>query len=65
MLDITSTNAKGFRFPPEPNLNLDGFPAHVAVDERGIGVHEMGEALIDTGADRALVTPAWLENHFR
>jgi hypothetical protein len=65
VLDITSTNAKNFKFPPEPTLQLDGFPEHITVGENGIGVQEIGEALVHSGADRAQVTTAWLENHYR
>lgn len=66
MLDVTSLNAKQFRFPttlsPEA---MEGFPTHITVSEKGIGLEEMGLALVDSGADQDQVTPAWLENHYR
>ena len=65
VVDITSTNAKNFTFPQNTTFDMDGFPSHITVGEKGIGIQEMGEALVHSGADRAQVTPAWLQNHYR
>lgn len=65
ILDITSQNAKNFRFSCDDAI-AGGFPSHIIKDNtNGVGVEEMGEALFDAGADHNLATKEWLANHYR
>lgn len=63
---MTSLNAKQFRFPSDLSpSSFDDFPPHIPVGDKGIGLDEMKEALLDAGVDKDQLTPAWLENHYR